>query len=176
MIEKIWTVQVHNLLYIKQRQWQNKRIEQTTRLQKKINHSILKINNDGFISINVQKLNATLQIFRVEDEQFSIIKKRLDISKNEIDEIIKKYHDGSLQDHFDIFKTMQFLRRHCWSHNMRQKIETYIKKCLNCQKNKHSIHAKYEEIQYLTSSNESCNEVTMSFITKLSLSMNLTTK
>ena len=41
---------------------------------------------------------------------------------------------------------MQFLRRHCRFHNMRQKIETYIKKCSNCQKNKHSIHKKYEKI------------------------------
>ena len=28
---------------------------------------------------------------------------------------------------------------------MRQKIETNIKKCVNCQKNKHVIHAKYEK-------------------------------
>ena len=47
-----------------------------------------------------------------------------------------------------IFKTLQFLRRHCRFHNMRQKIEIYIKKCFNCQKNKHNIYKKYEKIQY----------------------------
>ena len=45
--------------------------------------------------------------------------------------MIKKYHDKSLQKHFEIFKTLQFLRRHCQFHNMRQKIETYIKKYFN---------------------------------------------
>ena len=70
------------------------------------------------------------------------------ISEKHINRIIKKYHDESLQKHFEIFKTLQFLRRHCQFHNMRQKIEIYIKKCFNCQKNKHNIHKKYEKIQY----------------------------
>ena len=34
---------------------------------------------------------------------------------------------------------------------MRQRVETYIKKCLNCQKNKHVTHVKYEHIQYMDS-------------------------
>ena len=31
---------------------------------------------------------------------------------------------------------------------MKQKVETYIKKCHNCKKNKHETHAQYEKIQY----------------------------
>ncbi len=51
----------------------------------------------------------------------------------------------------------------------------YIRRCSNCQKNKHSIHRKYEEIQYQTSSKASWKKITMNFIMKLSLSMNSTT-
>ena len=100
----------------------------------------------------------------------------MNISKNKISEIIRKYHDKSLQNHFDIFKTMQLLRRNYQFHNMQQKIKTYIKKCFNCQKHKHSIHKKYEKIQYQISSNKSWNEMTMNFIIKLPLSMNSTIK
>ena len=113
-------------------------------------YSILKVNDDESISTNTQKMNATLQIFRDDDEQFFIIKERFDVSKNKINETIKKYHDKSLQSHSDIFKTMQLLRRHCRFSHMRQTIEAYIRKCLNCQRNKHNIHRKYDEIQYET--------------------------
>lgn len=68
------------------------------------------------------------------------MKKQLRISKNKINKIIKKYHDKSLQNYFDIFKTLQFLRQNYRFHNMRQQIKIYIKKCFNCQKNKHNIH------------------------------------
>lgn len=98
MIKRIRTVQVHDSLYIRQRQRQNRCVEQTTRLQKKkTKHNILKINDDGFISANVQNLNATLRIFRDDQEQFSIIKRRLAISENKIDETIREYHDDHLE-------------------------------------------------------------------------------
>ena len=42
---------------------------------------------------------------------------------------------------------------------MKQRIETYIKKCSNYQKNKHAIYVKYKEIQYQESSTVSWNEV-----------------
>ena len=113
-----------------------------------MNHNIFKINDDESLSINIQKINVILKIFNDDQKQYSIIKNRLHISKKHINKIIKKYHDELLQKHFEIFKTLQFLRRHCRFHNMRQKIETYIKKCFNCQKNKHNIHKKYEKIQY----------------------------
>ena len=57
---------------------------------------------------------------------------------------------------------------------MRQKVETYIKKCLNCQQNKHVTYAKYEKIQYMKSSKAPWDEVFMNFIIKLSKSKNST--
>jgi hypothetical protein len=140
-----------------------------------INKSILKINKNDSLSASVQEINATLKILKDQKEQYFIKKKRLIILENKINEIIKKYHDESLQEHFEISKTLQLLRQHCRFSNMRRCVETYIKKCFNCQKNKHNIHRKYEKIQYQTSSKASWKKVTMNFIMKLSLSMNSTT-
>ena len=57
---------------------------------------------------------------------------------------------------------------------MKQRIKTYVKKCLNCQQNKHVTHVKYDEIQYMKSSKSSWDEVFMNFIIKLSKSKNST--
>jgi len=59
---------------------------------------------------------------------------------------------------------------------MRQAVETYVKRCLSCQQNKHDTHASYDEIQYQESSKSSWDKVTMNFIIKLSKLMNLATK
>ena len=120
--------------------------------KKIFNHNILKINNDETLFANQHEINATLKIMRDDQEQFLIVHEKLQISKDKIDEYIKKHHDESLQGHLDVVKTIQLLRQNCQFPNMRQRVETYIKKCLNCQKNKHVIHAKYEHIQYMNSS------------------------
>ena len=93
-----------------------------------------------------------LRILRDNQEQYSVIKEKLQISEKDIDKCIKKYHDEFLQKHFEMTKIMQFLRRNCQFPHMRQKIEMYIKKCFNCQQNKHATHAEYDEIQYAKSS------------------------
>ena len=120
--------------------------------KKIFSHNILKVNNDETLFVNRHEINMTFKIMRDDQEQFSIIHEKLQISKNKIDEYIKEHHDESLQNHFDVTKTMQLLRQNCQFSNMRQRVETYIKKCLNCQKNKHAIHVKYEKIQYMKSS------------------------
>jgi hypothetical protein len=114
--------------------------------KRNFNKNILKINKNDSLSTNAQKLNTTLKIFRNQKEQYFIKKERLIIFEKKINEIIKEYHDESLQKHFEISKILQFLRRHCRFSNMRRCVETYIKKCFSCQRNKHNIHRKYEEI------------------------------
>ena len=116
--------------------------------KKEFNHNILKINENGIISANHHQINATLRIIRNEEKQFPVSKKRFQISKNKIDEYIKKHHDESLQKHSKVLKTIQLLKQYCQFSQMKQKVETYIKKCINCQKNKHATHFKYEKIQY----------------------------
>ena len=124
-------------------------------LKEVFNHNILKVNHDETLFANYQEVNVTLKIMRDNQEQFSIVYEKLQILKDKIDEYIKKHHDESLQRHFDVTKTIQFLRQNCQFSNMRQRVEIYIKKCLNCQQNKHVTHAKYEEIQYMKSSKSS---------------------
>ena len=116
------------------------------KFKKVFNHNILKINNDEILFANRHEVNVTLKIMRNNQEQFSIIYEKLQILKDKIDEYIKEHHDESLQNYFDVIKTIQFLRQNCQFSQMRQRIETYIKKCLNCQRNKHVTHAKYEHI------------------------------
>ena len=120
--------------------------------KKVFNHNILKVNDDEILFANRHEINMTLKIMRDDKEQFPIVHEKLRISKEKIDEYIKEHHDESLCDHFDVIKTMQLLRRNCQFLNMRQRVKTYIKKCLNCQQNKHATHTKYEEIQYMKSS------------------------
>ena len=138
------------------------------------NHNIFKVNDDETLFVNSHEVNATLKIMRNDKKQFSIIHEKLQISKDKIDEYIKKHHDESLQEHLDVTKIIQFLRQNCRFPNMRQRVETYIKKCLNCQQNKHVTHAKYEEIQYMKSSKSPWDEVFMNFIIKLPKSKNST--
>ena len=111
-------------------------------------HNILKVNKDGSLSANRHELSATLKILRDDQEQFPIEKGKLTIPEDQIDEVIKEHHDGPLQGHGGVSKTTQLLRQTCHFPNMRQRVEAYIRKCLSCQRNKHSTHAKYGEIQY----------------------------
>ena len=95
-------------------------------------HNIFKINNDEILFVNCHEINMTLKIIRDNQEQFSIVHEKLQISKNKIDEYIKEHHDESLQKHLDVTKIIQLLRQNCQFSNMRQRVETYIKKCFNC--------------------------------------------
>ena len=125
------------------------------KIKKIFNHNILKVNQNESLSVNRHELSATLRILKNDQKQYSIEKERLHISNDKIDEIIKNHHDESLQSHSNVFKTLQLLRQTCQFFNMRQHVEIYIKKCLSCQKNKHNIHVKYDEIQYQKSSESS---------------------
>ena len=119
--------------------------------KKIFNHNILKINDDETLFANRHEINMTLKIMRNNQKQFSIVHEKLQISKDKIDDYIREHHDESLQNHSSVIKIIQFLRQNCQFSKMRQRIETYIKKCLNCQQNKHVTHVKYDEIQYMKS-------------------------
>ena len=82
----------------------------TTWSLKRFDHNVLKINDDKIISIDHHQINATLHIIKNDQKQFSINKEKLQISKNKIDEYIKKHHDDSLQRHSDVSKTLQLLQ------------------------------------------------------------------
>ena len=75
-------------------------------LKEVFNHNIFKINNDEILFANRNEVNMTLKIMRDDEEQFSIVHEKLQISKDKIDEYIKKHHDELLQSHFDVIKTI----------------------------------------------------------------------
>ena len=77
------------------------------------NRSIFKINDDKLLSLNKQESNVMLCILRDDQEQYSIIKEKLQIFEKNINKCIKKYHDEFLQKHFEVTKIMQLLRQHC---------------------------------------------------------------
>ena len=81
--------------------------------KKVFNHNILKVNNDEILFANRHEVNMTLKIIRDDQEQFSIVHEKLQISKNKIDEYIKEHYDELLQNHFDIIKIIQLLRQNC---------------------------------------------------------------
>ncbi len=154
MIKTVKTIQVHDLIYFRKKNALNQRSDYI-KIKEVFNYNIFKINKNESLSTNKYKISVILRILKNEQKQYSIKKERLQISKNKIDEIIKKHHDESLQNYSNVFKTLQFLRQHCQLLNMKQHVETYIKKCSSCQRNKHITHAKYDEIQYQKSSESS---------------------
>ncbi len=70
------------------------------------NHSILKVNKDESLLANKHELNATLRIFQDDTEEFPIEKGKLQIPIDKIDECIKEHHDGPLQGHPGVTKTL----------------------------------------------------------------------
>ena len=72
--------------------------------KKAFNHNILKVNDNEILFANCHEINTTFKIMRNNQKQFSIVHEKLQILKNKIDEYIKKYHDESLQNHFDVVK------------------------------------------------------------------------
>ena len=79
-------------------------------IKKVFDYNDLKINNDKIISTNHHQINAIMHIMRNDQKQFSMNKRRLQISKDKIDEFIKKHHDDLLQKHSDVLKTLQLLQ------------------------------------------------------------------
>ena len=118
------------------------------RNKKIFNYNILKINDDESLLFNKREFNIMLRILRDEQKQYPIVKRKLQILEKDIDKCIKRYYVESMQGHFEVTKIMQLLRQHYQFFHMRQKVEIYIKKCFNCQQNKHTTYAEYDEIRY----------------------------
>ena len=76
------------------------------RSKKIFDQSILKINNDKSLSFNKRDFNVIMRILRDDQEQYLIMKEKLQISDDKIDDYIKKYHDESLQKHSKVTKIM----------------------------------------------------------------------
>jgi hypothetical protein len=84
--------------------------------------------------------------------------------------LLKRHHDDILADHFEVKKTIEFFsKKYHWS-KMIKYVKFYIKTCDVCQRTKTSRHFFYDDLQSLSFSQDSWQEIIMNFITNLSLS------
>jgi hypothetical protein len=106
-----------------------------------IKNTILKFNEDGSLGPAKTINNLTMSI-------------RLEVPEELQKTIIRQHHDDPVHGHPRITRTMELIQRNYQFKNIKDKIASYIKKCADCQKNKHSTHAQYGESQPMELPNE----------------------
>jgi transposase InsO family protein len=84
--------------------------------------------------------------------------------------IIQQHHDDPVHGHPGVARTVEQIQRNYQFKNMKDKVTSYIKKCADCQKNKHSTHAPYGEMQPMELPSEPWTDISMDFVTGLPLS------
>jgi hypothetical protein len=84
--------------------------------------------------------------------------------------IIRQHHDDPVHGHPGVSRTMELIQRNYQFKNMKDKVSSYIKKCADCQRNKHSTHAPYGEMQPMELPREPWTNISMDFVTGLPLS------
>jgi len=126
-----------------------------------VSNAILRIESDGSLG-PAQQLNNILRITNELPEELH-------------EAIIRQHHDDPVHGHPGIQRTMELIRRNYEFKGMKEKTTQFIKKCADCQKNKHSTHAPYGEMQPIALPNEPWTDITMDFVTGLPLSKDPTT-
>jgi transposase InsO family protein len=123
-----------------------------------IRGAILKVNNDGTLG-PTQELNNMMKM-EIQHK----------VPKEWQEAIIRQHHDDPLHGHPGVTRTMELIRRNYDFENMKDKITSYIKKCADCHKNKHSTHAQYGEMQPMELPTKPWEDISMDFVTGLPLS------
>jgi hypothetical protein len=90
--------------------------------------------------------------------------------------LIRDHHDDPVYGHPGVARTQELIQRNYSFPNMKARISDYIKKCAHCQKNKHSTHAPYGEMQGLELPGQPWEDISMDFITGLPPSADPVTK
>ncbi len=86
------------------------------------------------------------------------------------EELLKRHHDDSLAKHFDADKIRELLNCKYYWKSMIKNVKEYINTCDICQRVKMKRHLSYDELRSLFWFTDSWKEITMNFITDLSLS------
>jgi hypothetical protein len=96
--------------------------------------TILKTHEDGSLgpSKGLQRLKISIGIEVPEELQ---------------EAIIRQHHDDPVHRHPRVARTIEQIQRNYQFSGIKDKVASYIKKCADCQKNKHSTHAPYREMQ-----------------------------
>ena len=84
--------------------------------------------------------------------------------------IIQQHHDDPVHGHPGIARTMELIKRNYEFPNMKDKVTSFIAKCADCQKNKHSTHAPYGEMQAMELPDAPWSDISMDFVTGLPVS------
>jgi len=86
------------------------------------------------------------------------------------EKLLKRHHDDSLAKHFDADKIRELLNCKYYWKSMIKNVKEYINTCDICQRVKMKRHLSYDELRSLFWFTDSWKEITMNFITDLSLS------
>ena len=118
--------------------------------------AILKVNDDGSLG-PAKTLNSILRVTSEVPEELR-------------EAIIKQHHDDPVHGHPGITRTMELIQRNYEFPNIKSKITAFIAKCADCQKNKHSTHAPYGEMQAMELPDQPWSDISMDFVTGLPVS------
>jgi Reverse transcriptase (RNA-dependent DNA polymerase)/RNase H-like domain found in reverse transcriptase/Integrase zinc binding domain/Chromo (CHRromatin Organisation MOdifier) domain/gag-polyprotein putative aspartyl protease len=88
-----------------------------------------------------------------------------EVPKEQQEEIIQQYHDDPLYGHPGIKKTMELIQRNYTFTGIKEAVTTYIRKCADCQRNKHATHLKYGEMQNIKIPTAPWEDIAMDFVT-----------
>ena len=69
------------------------------------------------------------------------------MSEHQQKDIIQMYHNESLREHHEIYKTIKAISQSYYFLHMQEKVTKYMSKCDLCHKIKLSRHRSYEEIR-----------------------------
>ena len=100
----------------------------------------------------------------------------VDVPEDLQEEIIRQHHDDPVHGHPGVSRTTELIQRNYQFKNMKEKVSSYTKKCADCQKNKHSTHAPYGEMQPMELPTEPWTDISMDFVTGLPWSKDPTTE
>jgi hypothetical protein len=86
--------------------------------------------------------------------------------------ILKEIHDQLAVEHFDIRRTWDLIKRHFYWSRIRESVKRYVRNCHLCRRFK-TLKDKYSDLlQSLLISNRFWIDISMNFVTELSLSVN----
>jgi transposase InsO family protein len=128
-----------------------------------IDTAILKVNDDGSLGPAKTLNNLMMTITHEVPEELQ-------------EAIIAQHHDDPVHGHPGIGRTMELIKRNYEFPGMKDKIASFIAKCADCQKNKHSTHAPYGEMQAMELPDAPWSDISMDFVTGLPVSRDPVTK
>ena len=134
--------------------------------------------NDAFVerkqkamfNCKIKTDKVSLWIFNSEDLLFYIKQVYVSEEKSVRAKLLKLHHNDVLVRHFSVERMLELLTQKYYWINMHADVKEYVALYDICQRVKVSQHHLYSEIQIFSQSEELWREVTINFITDLSLS------